>query len=344
MHLGADEEQAVTRTMMFGTLQIEGGDEFYAFYIKTSRQTTWLLTTTTVFQENLTPQERQDRLVALVRTASNGVLMGYGKTFYLTTMLNSLNAMMYKCVNLSDVKTGFMVTGKYTDESGNMIDFQSMMGGAYQYLNLSYEGYALSMNRYNGKIPVKTPTLERIQDRRSKAAVVANLGIKTAASLFRTMGDRLDWYKQKSYTLIDSNEKFQQMMLDFLRYVQDAANNRKRVLVGLDTETTGLNMVNLSHDNPMRDTIVSIPFAWKDNEGYVICTDMYYFSNVDDQEVYPLFQLLFRRNEDYSFQHIEFDYCGEHFSFRRENIAVGGFNAFFDMKAFRSHDFDIFFE
>lgn len=331
-------------TRLFGTLEIEGVDIYNILYTWSRNQTTWILLDRRVFDEGLSAAEKQNCVVAVVRSFRNGTLQGAGKTYLLTRMLDNISAMMYKCVNLSRVDTGFFTSGDYSDDSGNYIQFESWSGGAYHKLSLAYEGFRLNVTPYGGKIPVKVPTLEAVQDNKTKAAIVANLGVKTAAALMRMMGDKLDWYKSKNYILIDTKEKLQAMMLDFLRDVQHAYNNNKRVLVGIDTETTGLNMVNLSRDNPLRDTIVSIPFAWRDDEAYVICTDMYYFSNVEDEDIYPLLHQLFRRNDDYTFQDIELDYCGEHFSFSRRNITVGGFNAFFDIKAFLCHDCEIFFD
>ena len=337
-------EDTTIASPMFGTLEIDGVGNYSAYYRRNRSATYWVLMEQSVFNQGLTREEQQKCLVAVLKSNSSGTLEGWGKTNLLTRLLDNIGEMMYKCVNLSEIKTGFMTSGNYTDQLGNMISFQSYLGGAYKNLALVYEGYRLNMNPYGGKLPVTIPSLETVNDARSKAAVVANLGAKTAASMMKRMGDRLNWFKSKKYTLIDTTEKFQQMMLEFLRDVQAASEKNRRILVGLDTETTGLNMLDLSPDNPVRDHIVSIPFAWKDNIGYVICTDMYYFSNVDDNEVYPLFDMLFSRNDDFSFQDLDFDYCGEHFHFSRVNITVGGFNAFFDIKAFLCHDCHVFFD
>lgn len=329
---------------LLGTLEIEGVGIYSVYYRRTRTYTVWVMMDQRVFDNSLSKAARQDCLVAVLKSMTNGKLEGWGQTGYLTRLLDNIGEMMYKCVNLSEIKTGFLTSGNYQDNSGNLIIFESWLGGAYKSLALNYEGYRLNLERYGGSLPVTIPNLEPVLDAKSKAAVVANLGAKTAASLMKRMGSRLDWYKKKHYTLIDTTEKFEQMMLEFLRDVQKAHENNKRILVGLDTETTGLNMLNLSEDNVYKDHIVSIPFAWKDDISYVICTDMYYFSNVDAESVYPLFHTLFRRNDDFTFQDIELDYCGEHFFFNRVNITVGGFNAFFDMKAFLCHGCEVFFD
>ncbi len=52
------------------------------------------------------------------------------------------------------------------------------------------------------------------------------------------------------------------MMKDYLKCVVKNEKEGKVTLTGVDTETTGLMTVFLSKDNPLRDHIVAIPFAW----------------------------------------------------------------------------------
>ena len=278
---------------LFGTLEIEGDDTYYCFYIQKKTTKTWVLTTRDIF-ELQAKEDRNAAVVAVLRSFNSGKLEGFGKTFLLTRLMTNLSTMVYLCVQSNNIDSAFMMKAEYTQAStGAFISFTATRGGGiYLKLDLAYEGFKLSLDVYDRTLPFSIPKLVSVQDNKNKAAIVANLGIKTAATLFRTMGERLDWYKRKNYVLIDSDEKFNEMMLNFLKDVQEAANNHKAVLVGLDTETTGLNMYDLSPQNPLRDSVVSIPFSWRDNEGYVICTDMYYFSNVEDESVYPLFTAL----------------------------------------------------
>lgn len=337
-----DYRDTITKTL-FGTLEVEGDGIYYAFLTQARTKKTWILTDQEVF--NATAKS-SDHVVAMLRSFSTGRLEGYGKTFLLTRLMSNISTMTYQCVNSGNVSSGFFMTAEYSQPStGNFISFTTTAGGqTYDKLELVYEGFKLSLSPFRNKLPFALPKLSPVQDSKSKAAVVANLGIKTAASLFRQMGERLDWFKKKKYTLIDTKEKFEEMMVNFMNSVQTAHDNSLSVLVGLDTETTGLNMYDLQPDNPYRDSIVCIPFAWEDNKAYVICTDMYYFSNVSDEMVYPLFQKLFSRNPDFTFQDIEMDYCGNHYSFNRQNMTVAGWNVMFDEMAFFTHDCDIFFD
>lgn len=339
------ETKDSTQRVLFGTLEVEGEGSYYVFLKQTRTANTWLLTDREILSTGALSVSK-DNIVAILKSFSTGRLQGDGKTYLLTRLMSNIGTMMYLCANSTHMQIGFLTKGTYTQEStGAFIQFTSSTGGrTFFELQMSYEGFRLNLSAYNRGFPIKLPKLSPVLDKSSKAAVVANLGIKTASHLFRRMGDRLRWYVDKKYVLIDSKEKFQNMMLEFLTAVQQAALENKTVLVGLDTETTGLNMLDLAPDNPLRDNVVAIPFAWKDDEAYLICTDMFYFSNVEPEDVYPLFTTLFRRNVDFSFPDIDLDYCGQHFNFSRMNITVSGWNVMFDEQAFFSEGADIFFD
>lgn len=334
-----------TANTLFGTLEIEAVGSFYVFLTQKKSVNTWVLTERNVFDVS-TRDEANQTIVAVLQAKHTGRLDGYGKTYLLTRLMSNISTMVYMCINNGGITVGYINKGEYVNEQANssVKFFTTGTSGTYLSLDMSYEGFKLSLSIYSKKLPVTIPVLSPVQDNKSKAAIVANLGVKTAKSLFQRMGKRLDWYKSKKYTLIDTDEKFDSMMLSFLRAVQRASERSKSVLVGLDTETTGLNMLNLTPDNSFRDHVVSIPFAWEDHKAFVICVDMYYFDNVDPSKVYPLFDKLFSRNPDFTFQDIDIDFCGEHFHFNRQNITVAGWNASFDEMAFMTEGCHVFFD
>ena len=343
MDLTNDNSTRRYSCVLFGTLDIDGEGEYYCYLKQGSNINTWVLTTKDVTKVT-TSQEKQDCIVAVLKTHLNKVT-GYGKTYLLTYLLSAFSTMVYMCVNHAKQDIGFLNKAEYSHPTGGFIRYSTFSGGrTYESIELNYEGYKLNLAKFSGSIPVSIPKLSAVEDKKTDVAIISNLGIKTAAMLFKRMGDRLNWYKNKKYTLIDTVEKFRQMMLEFLKAVQKASTDKKSVLVGLDTETTGLSMYNLSPDNPLADHIVAIPFAWEDDKAFLICTDMYYFSNIDASEIYPLFTKLFSRNDDYSYQDIIIEYCGDHFEFSRSNITVGGFNVMFDEMAFFCHQCDVFFD
>lgn len=339
-----ENTSSASSVKLFGTLEIDGVGIYYAFATQAKSRVVWIITERDIFQS----EKPADRVVAILRSFNTGRMEGQGKTYLLTRLLDGINVMVGRAAQNNLVNSNFFVTGEYIGEGTDtsMIRFKATMGGnRYLELEMAYEGFKLSVSQYNKNLPVSIPrVLTPVEDDKTRAAMIAGLGVRTFALLKRQRGKALDWYDRKRYKLIDSNEKFQQMMLDFLRDVQHAHDNGRAVLLALDTETTGLNMLDLQPSNPLRDYIVAIPFGWRDDEAYVICTEMYYFSNVDAEEVYPLFDMLFSRNVDYTYQNIDFDYCGEHFSFSRKSIMLVGANVGFDERAFFSHGAHVFFD
>ena len=328
---------------MYGSLEVDGQGSFVCFVKQTRTATVWVLTTQEYINGN-----GKDGIEAILRIKSTGKMDGTGKIWLLTRLLDNINVMVGKCSNNSGMKAGFIVQGAYHGEGSDdsFIEFTTPMAGTrYTSIQMSYEGFRLDVKEFRRPFPVRIPAkMVEVFDEKSTAAVIAGLGVRSFALLKRRKGAALDWYLKKRYRLIETNEEFRAMMLEFLRDVQAGANAGQATLAALDTETTGLNMFNLQPSNSARDHIVAIPFGWKDDEAYVICTDMHYFGNVDAEEVYPLFDYLFHRNADYTGHQIEFDYCGEHFNFNRKYIMLVGANAGFDECAFFSEGARVYFD
>lgn len=332
---------------LFGTVEIEGVGIYYCFSKQSRTRTVWALTEREIL-DNDSKASKEEQVVAILRSNASGRAEGKGKVYLLTRMLDNLNTVIGLANNSNAVEAGtFQTTCDWNDGTGyRVLQFKTAPGGRlYTDLAFVYEGFKVDLHRYHRAFPFSVPSkLTPVEDERSKAAVIAGLGVRTFAILKRQRGHDLDFYDAKRYRLIQTDEEFRAMMLDFLRDVQHASDTGTAVLTCLDTETTGLNMFKLEKDNPFRDHIVAIPFGWRNDEAYVICTDMHYFGNVTEEEIYPLFDKLFSRNLDFSYQDIELEYCGEHFQFNRKHIITVGANVGFDEQAFLSHDARVFFD
>lgn len=324
------------------------GEHEYIIYLHQSGKTkSWFLFEYGILDEDAKEFKkesvRKQYLVAFVK-ASSGNLYGVGKTYLLTRFLDEL----YKCIYISvnsnreRKKDSLFLNLNYSDDEFSL-DL-NQVGSMYSKIELNTEDFHVNLTFTHIKFSVRVPNPERILDKKTKGVIASNIGVKTAQELFRVMGDRLNFYKDMKVTLVDSNEKFREMMTRMLTDIQAAYLSNLSIVVGLDTETTGLHVYNLQEDNPDRDSIVAIPIAWKDNEAFLICSDMYYFSNVEDDEIYPIFQQIFRRNDDFSFQDIDVEYFGKKFHFNRKNITLTGFNAIFDTQAFLTKNCDVFFD
>lgn len=332
---------------IFGTAEIEGVGSYYLFYSQMRTQKTLVLTERTVFDTfNLEDKKKTPKdIVAVLRIWNNGKMLGYGKTYLLTRLLEAISVMTGRAAS-NKQSSAYGVSCSYRDESSSdFVEFKAdETGRSYTELQLVYEGFRISLTVYRNSIPYSLPNLIPVVDEKSEVAVVAGLGVRTFALLRKKFGDKLDWYDHKDYKLISTDEAYVEMMTDYLDSVQNAASKGTAVLTALDTETTGLNMYDLKVDNPNRDRVVAIPFGWRSDKAYVICTDMHYFTNVDGNLIYPIFHTLFSRNKDYTSQHIELDFADKHYSFERKNIMLVGANVDFDIRAFLSEGCDLYFD
>lgn len=111
---------------------------------------------------------------------------------------------------------------------------------------------------------------------------------KVSYEMLKEMID-LSWYEQdgvlkKDYRSVGSKEEFEDLiMTPLVKSIERLSGTNEKILLSLDTETTGLNIYYLSKDNPDKDTCVAIPIAWEDNKAFVIFTDMEHFPSVPNE-------------------------------------------------------------
>ncbi len=92
---------------------------------------------------------------------------------------------------------------------------------------------------------------------------------KTLAELKAIM--KLDWLDSKDYQIVNTEEKLEWAISQI----------EKAPIIGVDTETTGLNICDLSSDNPIKDKIVGMSISWTRNQGIYIPFEHVCFNNID---------------------------------------------------------------
>lgn len=102
-----------------------------------------------------------------------------------------------------------------------------------------------------------------------------------------TAGLDLSWVEKKNYKLIQS--------LDELR--ECAKEMRKVRFLAFDTETTGLNIYDLSWNNPLKDRIVGCSISWKVNQGIYIPFRHKKFKNLPLAESLKILKPLLEKKE-----------------------------------------------
>ena len=93
--------------------------------------------------------------------------------------------------------------------------------------------------------------------------------IKTFSQLQAEMD--LSWYKNKNYRIVNTKD-------DLYRCAKEMI---KAPLIGFDTETTGLTVYNISHNNPHKDKLCGLCLSWEKNQGIYVPTYMANMDNLD---------------------------------------------------------------
>lgn len=157
----------------------------------------------------------------------------------------------------------------------------------------------------------------------------------------------MSWYKdatgcKKNYTSVHSLHEFElQVMLPLTDAIVDAHAKGQQLLISLDTETTGLDIWNLSKSNPDKDHIVTVQLSWEDNQGVIIYLDMEYFSNCPAQTVMGRLQELFKKYDGER----EIVRCnGTSVTIARDWYELIGHNIMFDRRVGWDEGVDLWFD
>lgn len=320
---------------IFGTLSLDTGVSYYVYLKQTSRTATWVLLDI----------ETEEIVAVLATSKISNTAHGYGEVVILNRMLELYTQAIANAVRtqltLSEGKQNGALTRFIYEDDGVTFLKADYGSEGISSIVMNYEGFSLAMVEHTNKFP-KLPKLLPILNRQSSAAIIANLGVKTAQEA--KMKFNLEWYKRKRYYTVKTNEQFLDMMDAYCKCVQEHENRGEKLLTGVDTETTGLFTVTLSKDNPAKDWIVAIPFAWEDDAAYLIHVRMEYFENVSFELISKYFNLLFSRNADFTGQDIEVHVRNNIYRFNRNSIETTGHNTMFDGQTFYSEDIDFFFD
>ena len=104
----------------------------------------------------------------------------------------------------------------------------------------------------------------------------------------------MSWYKKdgelkKHYHAVHTIAEFE----DMFSKMMEAACKTDKLIVALDTETTGVVVYNLAKDNPALSRCVEISISWADNEAYCIFTKMDYLQSMSAEYVFKRLATIF---------------------------------------------------
>jgi DNA polymerase-1 len=104
---------------------------------------------------------------------------------------------------------------------------------------------------------------------RDTSELINSCKLKTLAQLKNSMD--LSWVEKKDYRIVNTEEALEEVCkeLDTKKYL------------AVDTETTGLNIINISRNNSLRDRVVGICLSWKKDQGIYIPFEHVKFKNLN---------------------------------------------------------------
>ena len=169
----------------------------------------------------------------------------------------------------------------------------------------------------------------------------------------------LSWYINyetgeisKKYQEVTDNETFERIVISKLVYkiLDNVRRGLPPLLVGGDTETSGLDFYYYPGNEHKLDNICSLQLSWEFDEGYNIFLDMEYFENCSRDYVMKRVSDLFRWDRGKFVYKVYYDEEGNKLDVPRDILLdrdwymLGGHNIIFDSKVFRRHGFPLFFD
>ena len=292
---------------------------------------------------------------SLKKLKGSGTFKKFGSVETITNILDAYRFVRsytfdskYVSEKEKDVNCG-IISERFTADDGKAYHSYVKENGRNLFLSFSYGDVTVSLDshsfNFNPKLEYEdVPVLSQAQRKLSLATI--------ATIRYDDLAEKLDmsWYKKdgvvvKNYRSVKTKKEFEEyVMTPIIRKLTVAQGSGKSVDIGFDTETTGLNVYDLSPDNPDKDHIVSAQVSWEDNQGVAVFLDMEHFGNVDTKYVMNRFQELFGHFKGR--RYIKYWDAGEEkeFCFERNLINLIGHNCMFDGRAVYDTGAEIWFD
>lgn len=162
-------------------------------------------------------------------------------------------------------------------------------GDEFQRIEIKHNDFNLMLTTKLANFSLKEFNMQELENYQKKEISTLTLDAVSFDKLCNLLDMSWFWDSEtgktkKHYEVIQTITDFEyKIMYQLYRELEHCKKNGTKLNISVDTETTGLNIYNLSENNEDRDHCVAIPISWKPDTAYVIFTDMEYFSNVPNQ-------------------------------------------------------------
>lgn len=197
--------------------------------------------------------------------------------------------------NFTFLKEDVLISSNESIENGFVHTFEASnskisyafraIDGEKIFIKLSYNVISLQLQEFKLRLPSTNLQLHEISRQETNRFLVATIKTIRRSDLDNVLD--MSWYHVgdkvlKNYSNVKNVYDFEtKVMTPIIKYAIKCHGSGELPVISLDTETTGLNTVNLAVDNPSRSHCVSIQLSWEDDQGVAIFNDMEHFTNVD---------------------------------------------------------------
>ena len=147
--------------------------------------------------------------------------------------------------------------------------------GLYSRIVITYGDFRLNLQTAKNSYKYNSKMFEEISGVIKKNVLVNTIKVID----YQMLCDSLDmsWYRKdgvnkKDYKTIKTIREFELEVITPIMLAAQQHTVDNPLDLTLDTETTGLNIYDLSKDNPDKDHCVAVPMSWKPDTGVVIFT------------------------------------------------------------------------
>lgn len=153
----------------------------------------------------------------------------------------------------------------------------------YNWMGITTSSGEIELRDSSFRLSISKDRMKRLkQDEQKKISqyTIKKVTYKDLCEIYDMSWFEDNGIRKKNYVPIMSVKDFEYKVI--AKLAEDAkacTDNNRKLLVALDTETTGLNIYNLSNDNKVKDSCVAFSISWEDDVSYGVFMDMEYFSS-----------------------------------------------------------------
>lgn len=315
-----------------------------------------------------------DYLVESLRVTKYNTVFYYRGSNLLMSVISGLNNAKTYSYSKSELLTddvqvtseGVVTTLHYA--SKNCYYRESKLEGRFLALEFSYDDLDVRFIETKGiKVPgMREPgkgngvklEYEKLKEKDMKF-VSRTINVKDVH--FETLVDTmdLDWYYDKdsgkmlkNYDDVMDVAKFESKVITSMvnAILSDMRKGLPPRLIGMDTETDGLDFYYYPGNEDNLNNICSVQLSWEFDQGYNVFLDMAYFDNCPRDYVLKRLSDLFRWDRGKFTYKLYYDENGNKYDvpvevlLDRDWYILGGHNIIFDSKVFRRHGYVVYFD